>query len=473
VGLFSDLRGKVAGKVASVFIPPYLPAPYRSAYADEPERIRLERPLQTHSIQRFYQADIEDALHMADAGDLTLVAQLSRALRRDGVAGGLLSTRASGLTRLPKLFRGTASAVEALENREGRTGLFDRIFPPKELALWIGDGILNGVRFGELVPLPDRPEPVFVRIDPQFLRYVWGDNRWYYRSVGGLIHVVPGDGRWVLGFPGGIQNPWQNGLWSSLSRSYVSKDHSFHYREAYMATLANAARVAEGPLGATEDEREGWAQKLMAWGLNSVFSLPKGWTVKLLESNGIGYQAFKETIESCNYDMMIALAGQLVTVTGGVGFANADIFKTIALDLIQDDADGACGDLNEQALRPIVNNMLGSGERGTVEIDTTPPTDLTAVANSITAACEAVAAFNQQAAPYGFEVDLQEIVTRYRIPVRRVAPHAPPAAEPVSPDVSGKKPALSLVKGDVAQASAMAVAEVFAHWRAARERDSA
>ncbi|MDA4133128.1 MAG: hypothetical protein OK454_08405, partial [Thaumarchaeota archaeon] len=185
-------------RVASLFLPPYRVEPYRSAYADDPNAIRLERPFQSNSIQRFYQADIEDALSAADSGDLALLAQLSRALRRDGTASGLLGTRTSGLTRLPKLFRGTEKVVRAMENRDGETGLFDRIFAPKELSLFIADGILNGVQLGELIPLPDRPEPVFARLDVENLRYQYGDDRWYYYSVGGPIHVVPGDGRWIM-----------------------------------------------------------------------------------------------------------------------------------------------------------------------------------------------------------------------------------------------------------------------------------
>jgi hypothetical protein len=48
-------------------------------------------------------------------GDLsTYAARLSRSLRRDGVLGGVLSTRTGGLTRLPKQFRGTDRVVASL-----------------------------------------------------------------------------------------------------------------------------------------------------------------------------------------------------------------------------------------------------------------------------------------------------------------------------------------------------------------------
>jgi hypothetical protein len=431
----------VLGKrVSSIFLPPYQVPPYRSAFADDPDAIRLERPQPIQSVQRFYQADVEDALIAADSsGDLSILSQLSRGLRRDGVLGGILSSRAGGLTRLPKLLRGSSSVVAAMQNgSDGEVGLFDRIFSPKELSLWIGDGILNGVCLGELVPLPDRLEPVFVRLDVEHLRYQWGDDRWYYYSIGGPVHVVPGDGRWILGMPGGYQNPWQNGLWASLARSYIAKDHAFHFREAYSSALANPARVAYAPQGAGQDQLDSVWHRLLQWGVNTAFGLPAGWEVKLLESNGIGHKVFQETMDASDHEIMVALAGQIVTITGGAGFANADIHATIRSDLIQDDGDWAANALNTQGLRQIVNRMFGSGERGSVAWDTKPPGNLMVEANAITAAMEAIAACNQQLAPYGLKIDAREIATRYRIPTIETTPTA---ARPVAPDVSGKLPA--------------------------------
>lgn len=440
----------VSSAVSSVFLPPYPTPVVPSAFAGDPERIRKERPLPSYTTTRYYLKDIEDAVHSADTGFLAQSARLTQSLRRDGVLGGILSTRTSGLARLPKQFRGTTHVCEALDNRND-IGLFDKIFSPKELALFCGDGIVLGVAVGELVPLPDRPEPVFVRLNPEFLRYQWGDDAWYYDSVGGALRITPGDGRWVLHTPGGLQSPWANGLWTALARSYVAKDHAFNHRENYSSKLANPARVAVSPQGATEPQRQGFLRRVMAWGVNTAFDLPPGWDIKLIESNGTGYQVFSETIESCDKEFMIALAGQVVTITGGAGFANADIHATIRSDLIQDDGDGLATTLNTQAMPHIVSRMFGGGARCSVRWDTKPPGNLNAEAQAIIAAANAITQANGALAPYGLKVDAREIVTRFQVPVLELQPAAVEA-----PAVPTAPPRLALVPPAPASAPAAA-----------------
>lgn len=404
-------------RVVSIFLPHFHPVQPVSIFHGDPDQTRLERPLPTHTQTRWYQSDIEAAVTMADNGDLSGAARLSRSLRRDGVLGGLLSTRAGGLTRLPKMFRGHEQVIAAMAD-DGDHRLFQRIFRAKELSLIVGDGILLGVGVGELVYLPDRPEPVFVRLDPEFLKYRWSEDRWYYQLYGGaMVPVTPGDGRWILHTPGGYLAPWQNGLWASLARSFVAKDHAFQYRENYSGKLANPARVATNPQGATDTQRESFLSRVMAWGVNTVFNLPPGWDVKLLESNGRGYEVFQQTIATSNEEIIIALVGQMVTVTGGTGFANADIHATIRADLIQDDGDGISSTLNDQALRQIVNVLFGGGVRCSVAWDTKPPADLKVEADSISAAAKAITDANDALGNYGMRIDAREIMTRFKIPV--------------------------------------------------------
>jgi hypothetical protein len=56
---------------------------------------QLQPPLQART--RWYQRDVDTAEHLANAGDLSLAAQLMAYAGRDGVLTGVLSTRTDGL----------------------------------------------------------------------------------------------------------------------------------------------------------------------------------------------------------------------------------------------------------------------------------------------------------------------------------------------------------------------------------------
>lgn len=408
-------RPSVLRRLAGIFLPQFRSMTPRSLFEGVEDQVRYERPMMPRSQTRWLQSGVESAIIAADSGDLSQAARLASSLRRDATFAGLLSTRAGGLTRLPKVFRGAPEVVADLDMRDA-VGLFDRVHSAKELELLDADGIVLGVGVGEYVYLDGCDEPTFVRLDPEFLRYVWAEDRWYYLSTAGRLLIEPGDGRWVLHTPGGYLQPWRAGLWPSLGRAFVAKEHAYLYRENYSGKLANPARVAVNPQGSTDEQNEGFFKRVMAWGLNTVFGLPPGWDVRLIESNGRGYEVFSQTIDSADKEFMVGIAGQIVTVTGGAGFANADIHATIRSDLIQGDAQGLAATFNQQGLRPLVNRLYGCKAQGTVAWDTRPPIDLKAEADAITAAAGAITAANQALAPYGLRVDATEMATRFKIP---------------------------------------------------------
>lgn len=369
---------------------------------------------------RWYLSQLEEIIHTADVGDMGGVGRLCRSLRRDGFLSGLLSTRTDGLVRLPKRFYGSPEQVAELEPRNGTRSLFDEMCPPSELSLLAGDGILCGVGVAELVPVEGRDYPVLVRLDPEFLTYRWVEGRWYYRSVAGLLPITPGDGRWVLHIPGGRMAPWQNGAWMALGRAYIIKDHAIQYRANYSSKLAHPARAAIAPVGASEEERDGFLQSLISWGVNSVFSLPVGWDIKLVEANGRGYEVFRQEVDNSNMEFMIALAGQVVTTTGGTGFANADIHKSIRADLIKATADGLAYTINTQIIPQWVAHRYGLEsleERAIVEWDVTPPKDRQAEAASLNSVAQAIVQLGAALQPYGLSADIKSLSVQYGIPI--------------------------------------------------------
>jgi hypothetical protein len=378
------------------------------------------QPLPTTRL-RWYAADLESAQQAADLGDLQMAAQLYRAMRRDGMFAGLLSTRTSGLVGLPRRFRGDAKAVEALQATNDTRAAFDEMCPPAELALLAADGVTLGIGLAEIVPVVGRAYGVLERKDPEFLRYKWSTGRWYYRSIGGEIEIKPGDGRWVLHVAGGRLTPWQSGVWAACARAFISKDHALAFRDNFVSKLANPARVAISPAGATEPQREGFLAKLIGWGVNTSFELPPGYDVKLVETQGRGYQIFAAAKTDSDLEIMVALAGQIVTTTGGTGFANADIHKSIRADLIKADGSALAHTLNTQVLPYFVLSQEGFDVEGSefarIEWDTDPPTDRAAEGQAMLTAADLIKRLDDVLGPHDLQANAREIVERFGLPV--------------------------------------------------------
>lgn len=371
---------------------------------------------------RWYLADLEHAEYVADGGVMSNAARLMRAARRDGVLAGVMSTRTDGLVRLPKKFIGDPDVIEALELGHDRArSVFDDIFPPSELAQLAADGIGLGVGVGELVPVEGRDYPVFVRLDPEFLVYRWADNTWYFRSIAGLLPITPGDGRWILHTPGGRMQPWLGGLWRCIARAFIRKEHAALYKDAWESKLAHPARVAVAPGGAAEAQAESWFRAVMAWGINSVFGMRPGYDVKLLESNGRGWESFNKTIEDQNNEFVLAVCGQSVTVDGGAGFQNSDVHKSIRADLIKGTADALAHTINTQGIPAFIAIRFGEDaieSKATVlEWDVTPPKDRNSEATSIVTTANAIQLMGDALRANGHALDVLALCRRFAIPL--------------------------------------------------------
>lgn len=419
--VLSDLLKTLLGVSA------YAPPPVRNSPALTDADVERAREALGGNLQpipqtqlRWYLADVESAAYAAGYGNLTFAARLYRAMRQDGVFAGLLAQRTSGLVRLPKRFYGREDIVSDLEMRNGTRSVFESMVPPSESALIAADGVMLGVAVGEIVPVQGRDYGVLVRLDPEFLMYRWSEGAWYYRSVAGNLRITPGDGRWVLHVPGGRLTPWHHGLWPSCARAFVNKTHALLHRSNYSAKLANPARVAKAPAGATETQRAGFLTQVIAWGLNTTFELPPGWDVAVVETNGRGWEVFREEIDTSDREFMIALAGQIVTTTGGTGFANADIHKSIRADLIKDTGDALAYTINTQVLPAFIAQRFGLDavrDGGvSVEWDTSLPKDLKAEAESLKASAEAIEKLSAVLSAFDMNVDAALIADKFGIP---------------------------------------------------------
>lgn len=391
---------------------------------------------------RWHLGQVDEATRDADAGNLAMAARLWNACQRDGVLVGVLSTRTGGLVRLPKKFRGDAEIVAELElGHDSVRSVFDEMFPPAELEKLAADGIGLGVGVATLERVEGRAYPVLVRQPPENLVYRWAENRWYYRTIAGLLPITPGDGHWVLHIPGGRIAPWQQGIWRAVGRAYTMKEGALSCAFNWQMKLANPARVAVAPQATPDPMREAWVRQVMAWGINTVFSLLPGWDVKLIESNGNGYQTFDLTRQWAEREFIVAVAGQEVTTDGGTGFANADIHKSIRADLIKATADALAYTINTQGITAYVVEVHGEAaldRSPQVEWDVTPPKDRASEANAQVATANAIKGLREALQMYQLDLDIGEVCKRAGIPVRDDANHdgKPDTVAPVKPETS-------------------------------------
>lgn len=378
---------------------------------------------------RWLIADVEQAEREADMGQLARAARIARSVYADPIFIGVGSTRFDGLTQLPKTFAGRADIVDALTAvNDLERSVFDEMCPSTELSLLNRDGRMIGVGVGELLPVAGRRHPLLVRLDPEFLVYRHHENRWYFRSIAGLLPITPGDGRWVLHMPGGRLNPWQNALWRPTGRAVVRKEGATSLRDEWEHKLANAARVAKTPAGATDKERTEYLEQVASWGADTVIMLPPGYELSLLEGKGEGAQSFRETIQEQSDAIKIAVTGNTVLADGASGFVNTDIFKSIRSDLVQGDGDGLAHTVNTQILPPWVADEFGEealDEGVRVGWNTKPPKDrngeatvVVTVANAVKGIVEAVKAAKDAGLLEEVEVDVKALLESHAIPLR-------------------------------------------------------
>jgi hypothetical protein len=376
---------------------------------------------------RWYQKDLEDAILMADKGDLSKAGRLWKAVNRDGIFAGIQNTRSEGVVNLPKTFRGERAWIESVERghgetaQEGARSLFDEMLPPAELAKMVRDGDGMGISVGELMPVEGRDFPVLVVYDTEWIRYIWSENRFYFQSVAGLLPITPGDGRWVLHVPGGRVSPWQFGYWAAAGKAFINKQHAESYKSNWEAKLANSARAAISPQGASEEQAQAWFQRVMAWGVNTVFGLKPGYDVKIVESNGRGHDSFEKTIDRSNDEFSVIVAGQVITMKGGPGFSNNEMFERIAANKIKFSAESIAYTINTQILPQFLVRRYGPDalERGSLVMayDISPAKDQNSAAAALTAVGGAIKTLDDALTPHGMGLDAKEICTRFGVPI--------------------------------------------------------
>jgi hypothetical protein len=118
-----------------------------------------------------------------------------------------------------------------------------------------------------------------------------------------------------------------------------------------------------------------------------------GYDVKLLESNGVGYEVFQSEIDTADREMTIALVGQLVSTTGGTGFSSQELPLQGLSDLHGETGDALAYTVNTQIIPPWVASRYGINaipKAPLLKWDTAKPKDRKQVADGWFALANAI-----------------------------------------------------------------------------------
>lgn len=424
---------------------PFIPGPTgdrtrsRLAKTEQPRKRRRMSPLAIDR-GRWLRADIEKAEAVANSGQLQQAAQIADWCKSDLTVGGLMSTRCS-VPRLPREWRGDDEARAWLQGEGQIPGCFDAIFPPGELEELSIDHLDLGAGVSCFVQPNNSPLPRLVRLDNQYLIYSPGEDRWKYQGYGKTYNIDPNntdgpDGapiRWVLHL-NGEQDPWRRGIWAGLGYDQVSEDGAGLHRDGFIWRFGNPFVIAKAPAAMSEDQKLNFWGAVKQWTMGFAGVTP-GHEVSLLQPKAEGREVFKDAEEKVERRAMMRIAGQVVTSTGGVGFANAEIFATIASFLVARTGQDLASTLNTQAI-PIVldwavaNGYISARRPLSLGYDTTPPQAREAEAKVIQAAMTAFVAqwdAAEKAGDPSMRPSVEEYKARYRLPVvadRIAAVHA-------------------------------------------------
>lgn len=331
--------------------------------------------------------DDDVAWTLAEQGQLQLAVQLCEAIESDGVASGLLTTRSAGLLRLPLTITGDEEFVEELTGDDASSlngGMFWRMFPMATLARIIRFGILLGAGVGYFVQGPDDPCPVLHCVEHQFLvtrRGSDGHARLYYRTLQGEVEITPGDGRWFVFAPNGIDRFWLYGAWRPVGKFWIAKNVAVEQRMTWGLKMARGVQWIEAPNSSTTAERDDIVQFMAAAIAPPVIAMLQGWSLKSIDVQGQGTQVWKEGKEDANAEIKYALTGQEATSGGtSLGLGSGEIFADISQSIIDKDAETLAEAIHYQGLEPVAERRgLAAPWAGW---NTTPPPDQKLIAQA-------------------------------------------------------------------------------------------
>ncbi len=293
-------------------------------------------------------ARIEQAKRLANAGDLSLAADLWEMVLGDERAIGPLQALA-GIAAVPVTFEtalpDTDSADDPLVADLERD--FWSIFPEElqgEIIRWaVGLGVVPvhaaswdaNPETGRLLPRYEVWHPRALRFDGD--RAIWKIRT---RANGDGVELTPGDGEWALFTPYGSKRPWAKAPWYGLGllwyAAQCAKIGWFDWNDSHATPIRSAefARPDAESALLEEKSRQELGTKIASLVRGGSIVLPEGYGLKLVEAASENWKSF---LTLCNevWPMAVAIAmtgNNLSTQIEGGSFAASRTAENVTYD---------------------------------------------------------------------------------------------------------------------------------------------
>lgn len=362
---------------------------------------------------------IKAARVAADGGNLQMAADFCEFAMSDERVSSALSTRTNGLLSLPIKFepaRGGMRAVKALEAGED----WWASYPASDASQLLKWGILLGVGVAKHVWTDrglsiNRLVPKLEVWHPRNLKRDMERGVWQVQTTKGLVDIAPGDGKWILYTPYGVDRPWAFGAWNAIALWTLLKLYALEDWGEYSGKTGRGNLVATTPEDFDKSKRHEIAQELFNADGDAAIALPAGCTIDLIESKANNWETFKAQIEVSNAGKSIAILGQnLSTEVSGPVATGATLHSKVLQVYIDMDAETWTSCAHDQSLVWWSDINFGSKDLAPWPIyNTKPPEDKKAAADIISSAASSLTSLINANSP----VDVRAYLAKFDIPL--------------------------------------------------------
>jgi hypothetical protein len=298
--------------------------------------------LSWHS-RRWMPPDVESALAECDRSGQTQIANtISGWVQSDPIVSGI----AKGLTMIPHGQVGVLYSDEAaawLEGTKDKPGMRTQIAPPSELVVAASNEFFGGECVGLLVRDERQGIPVFEALDPVGLRYQHHRRTWQYHGwqcvydISTEDFVLGENGQWELNpwIIGTLSKnrPWFEGQWHKLAYKVMHAQLSGELRNVFENAFSMPTVLARVPQGSSVDQRAKFTESFLGAFLRVVGVTP-GYDIELKQATAEGAELYTQSEKNLIEAASIAIWGTTGLISGGQGFANADLFEQMAAKII-------------------------------------------------------------------------------------------------------------------------------------------